>query len=342
MKTKVIVMKTKISVIVPVYNTEEYIGNCVESVLMQTYADFELILIDDGSSDKSWEICQAICKKDHRIRLIQQEHKGVSAARNIGMNAAEGKYLFFLDSDDVIHPQLLEGLYNLQEENHSVITSAGWNESMDDFNKKSESWKTKAEFIWKSAHLDGEKAIKYCLIRDMEISLCGIGGKMILHKAAENIRFDEDLTHSEDTWFLYQLFVNGADVSVFCRKWYYYRQHEMCSARAFSLQACRSKYKVRCNMRACEISNGRMENVKFLQWIILSDIIEWYERGRKMQDDDLMKTVEEWINAEKTFWIFIRSRWWNKLDFYLGIYCYSFYRLIHLVLNVIKSELYRG
>ncbi len=104
----------KISVIIPVYNTKEYLEDCVNSVLEQTWTKIEVILIDDGSKDGSKELCEELCRRDNRIRLFPQEHKGGSAARNAGIEAAEGEYLFFLDSDDMIHPQLLEALYKLQ------------------------------------------------------------------------------------------------------------------------------------------------------------------------------------------------------------------------------------
>ena len=124
-------MAAEISVIIPVYNTEKYVEECIESVLAQTYTDFELILIDDGSEDNSREICREMGRKDDRIRLIQMEHRGVSAARNAGMDAAVGKYLFFLDSDDMIHPQLLEALYEVHEKNKKVILSERCYEFVD-------------------------------------------------------------------------------------------------------------------------------------------------------------------------------------------------------------------
>lgn len=89
------------SVIVPVYNVEKYLEECVDSVLNQTFADFELILVDDGSKDKSAEICDAYARKDSRVRVIHKENGGQSTARNEGVKAASGEYAIFLDSDDM-------------------------------------------------------------------------------------------------------------------------------------------------------------------------------------------------------------------------------------------------
>ena len=93
-------MAPKISVIVPVYNTEKFLHRCIDSVLAQTYTDFEMLLIDDGSKDSSGVICETYAAKDTRIRVIHKENTGVSDTRNLGLDVARGKYLFFLDADD--------------------------------------------------------------------------------------------------------------------------------------------------------------------------------------------------------------------------------------------------
>ncbi len=98
----------QISVIIPVYKAEKHIEDCVQSVLEQSFGDFEIILVDDGSPDKSGELCDALAAKDNRIRVIHQQNAGVSAARNRGIKAAEGKYICFLDSDDRLQLNALE------------------------------------------------------------------------------------------------------------------------------------------------------------------------------------------------------------------------------------------
>lgn len=97
----------QISVIVPVYNVEEYIHRCVDSILNQTFRDIELILVDDGSPDNCGVICDEYARKDSRVTVIHQENGGLSAARNAGIAAAGGEYFCFVDSDDVIHPDCL-------------------------------------------------------------------------------------------------------------------------------------------------------------------------------------------------------------------------------------------
>lgn len=100
-----------ISVVVPVYNAEQYLHQCIDSILNQTFTDFELILVDDGSQDNSGAICDQYAEKDNRIIVIHQENKGQAAARNVAISKAKGEWIHFVDSDDLIHPQMLEILY---------------------------------------------------------------------------------------------------------------------------------------------------------------------------------------------------------------------------------------
>ena len=107
-----------ISVIIPVYNVEEYLHICINSILKQTYKDFEIICIDDASTDSSLEIVEYFAKKDSRVKVIKNEkNRGLGPSRNVGMNAAQGKYIIFLDSDDWYSFDTLEKLYNESEKN---------------------------------------------------------------------------------------------------------------------------------------------------------------------------------------------------------------------------------
>lgn len=108
-------MAPKVSVIVPVYNVETYLYACLDSLLSQTFTDFEVLCVNDGSTDNSLLILQEYAKKDPRIRVITQENQGLSMARNNGVKQARGKYIYFLDSDDIIHPQLLEICWTMAE-----------------------------------------------------------------------------------------------------------------------------------------------------------------------------------------------------------------------------------
>ena len=113
----------KVSVIMPVYNADDYIVEAIETVLSQTLRDFELICVDDGSTDKSVEIIKSFAKKDDRVKLFEMSHIGVSTARNKGLLKSQGEYVIFLDADDFYEDTLLEKLYNAAKENNLDIVA---------------------------------------------------------------------------------------------------------------------------------------------------------------------------------------------------------------------------
>lgn len=116
----------KISIVVPIYNSEKYLCNCIDSILCQSFDDFELILVDDGSTDSSASICDNYEKLDNRVNVIHKTNGGVSKARNTGIDVASGKFICFIDSDDSINSDYLEKLY-LAYENDIDLSIVGYN-----------------------------------------------------------------------------------------------------------------------------------------------------------------------------------------------------------------------
>lgn len=116
-------MQRKVSIIIPIYNVEKYLERCIQSVLVQTYGDFELILINDGSTDRSDSICKKFQERDSRIVYFRQENAGVSCARNRGIDLASGCFITFVDADDWLDPNFLEKLLIAQEQHGADLTS---------------------------------------------------------------------------------------------------------------------------------------------------------------------------------------------------------------------------
>lgn len=114
----------EVSIIVPVYNVEKYVCDCIDSILSQTYQCFELILVDDGSADKSGEICDSYQKEHQNIKVLHQDNQGQAAARNNGVKLSEAEWILFIDSDDIIHPQLLEFLMRAAKESKADISAS--------------------------------------------------------------------------------------------------------------------------------------------------------------------------------------------------------------------------
>ena len=128
----------KISVIVPIYNVENYIHRCIDSILAQTFTDFELILVDDGSPDNCGKICDEYAKKDSRINVIHKENGGLSSARNAGLDIASGDYIVFVDSDDYVEKELLETGVSILRKNSGVLVSFGFLTEGENNGKKKE------------------------------------------------------------------------------------------------------------------------------------------------------------------------------------------------------------
>ena len=125
-----------ISVIVPVYKVEPYIHRCVDSILQQSYRDFELVLVDDGSPDNCGSICDEYASRDSRVHVIHQENGGLSAARNAGIDwvfdNSDSQWITFVDSDDWVHPQMLEKLFDAAMEQNTLISICGFIETTGD------------------------------------------------------------------------------------------------------------------------------------------------------------------------------------------------------------------
>lgn len=116
----------KISIIMPVYGVEDYVGKAIESIQAQTLIDWEFFCVDDGTKDRSGEICDEYAAKDPRIIVIHKENGGAPSARNMAIDRAKGKYMYFMDSDDWAEPTMLEDMYNLAEKNNSQLVVSGY------------------------------------------------------------------------------------------------------------------------------------------------------------------------------------------------------------------------
>lgn len=125
-------MKSSISIIIPIYNASKYLNRCLDSIIGQSYSNWECILIDDGSVDDSGRICDEYVKKDHRFRVIHKENGGVSTARNVGINDSEGEWLYFCDADDELLSDGLETLIHAFSKSGSDLIFGGYIECNED------------------------------------------------------------------------------------------------------------------------------------------------------------------------------------------------------------------
>ena len=204
-------MTPLISVIIPVYNTEKYLKQCVESVLGQSYQSFEMILIDDGSTDFSGKICDEYSNQDKRIQVIHKSNGGQSSARNKGLDLAKGKYIYFLDSDDYLFDTLLEKLVNTAEENNADVVFFEAQSFVDDEeNKLYKNIEKYYEYIRKNEYEKcGTQKQLLKLYSNQEYFVCTplhFYKKDYLDK--NNIRFKEGIIH-EDNLFCAMVYLNN-------------------------------------------------------------------------------------------------------------------------------------
>lgn len=188
-----------ISIIVPVYNTEQYLPQCIDSILSQSYADFELLLIDDGSTDGSGTICDAYAQKDKRVRVFHKENGGVSSARNLGLEKAGGEWICFVDSDDELMPNGLQVMVDGISDEVSMVI-AGYI-ICDDNGTITYSIDKRVSCI-----IDIEKAVKE-LFAPSDYYYQGYICSKLLKRSVicrNNIGFSEDVFFNEDRLFLMQ------------------------------------------------------------------------------------------------------------------------------------------
>lgn len=196
-------MSALISIIVPVYNVEDYLQECLESISIQTYPDFECILVNDGSTDKSVIICEKYCEKDIRFHLLHQDNKGTSAARNMGLDAAMGEYILFVDSDDFLFPEALQIAWQeLSTSPHDLIM-------FDNIRAASsrDMLLTNTEMVNSQNtryYLDRDEALKGLLdSRDTIYQV--VWNKLYTRQSIGDIRF-KNVTYAEDLIFNYEVF----------------------------------------------------------------------------------------------------------------------------------------
>lgn len=211
----------KISVIIPVYNVNSYLKTSIESVIAQSYKNLEIIIIDDGSTDGSGEICDEYAGCDDRIRVIHQENAGLSAARNVGINNSTGKYLFFCDSDDYVLENALEKLIIKLKKDHSDIVACGFANFQRDGLSGKESAKTFTDEhfgLW-----SGHESVIQMMRSD---SLCSVAwNKLYKREVFDGIRFPSGIIN-EDEATIYRVLYRAKLVSYLPDVLYMYRQRE--------------------------------------------------------------------------------------------------------------------
>ncbi len=239
-----------ISIITPVFKVEKYLNKCIDSILAQSFHDWELILVDDGSPDDSGKICDKYAEKDERIRCIHKQNGGVSSARNLGVDIAEGEFITFVDSDDYIGPTYLQdfidnkdydliltGLTRYSNENEQKLFG---NEEVcyADLVKFIKDWKEtfdKSKLTIGGLSFVAAKAIRASIIKD------------------NNIRFNQEMILGEDTCMVFDCLRYSQNVKIIRGNNYYYYQPPAAHTYQFDLNQC---------IRHCQIYTEKVREIE--------------------------------------------------------------------------------
>ena len=232
----------KISIIVPVYKVEEYLPRCIDSILAQTFTDFELILIDDGSPDNCGKICDEYARKDDRIKVFHIENGGVSNARNTGIDEAMGEYISFVDSDDVIHPQYYEIMLKNVEDADIVYC---------------EYKKFTNECVFeKIDNCEIEVFNGNDIFSNPILSFYNVWNKIIRKSLLDNHRFNINIKNAEDSLFAFDLLTKCNKVVYVKHKMYGYFIRQTGAVGSIDIAGRKNVVKVCKHILEISIANG--------------------------------------------------------------------------------------
>lgn len=204
--------KKRVSIIIPAYNVEQYITRCLQSTIIQTYPEVEIVVIDDGSTDRTWDIIQEFCKADERIIGFKQNNCGVSTARNAGIDNSTGDYCVFLDSDDWLEANTIEYLLKLQSEHKKYFICASAYYAL--FNSDNNIIKRRQKKPSENLLVDLNEAMNN--IGTNKYNLRSACYKLFAKERISNIRFDEEIYHGEDGLFVFRYLSNNKDLLGLC------------------------------------------------------------------------------------------------------------------------------
>lgn len=316
----------KISVIIPVYNSEKYLSKCLESVLKQTYKNIEIILIDDGSTDESGLICDDYSNKDERIRVIHTENVGVSHARNVGLENATGDLISFIDSDDELENNMFEVLVNIKQKYNADMSHCGY-KRVDEF----------GNFI---KNVCGTHAV---LIQDNVETITnmlggvyftgGLWNKLYSYSVVKNIRFAEELKNNEDILFNVLAIQNCRKIVFIDECKYIYYEHTLsaCNTINKEKQIADSLKATELMMKNC--CNEKLRKIYFQRYF--SQKLNLYKNivaeGNSKAD---RKSLKEWIKRNHEGML---NGFKSKLNYMILMYFPHIYILIYKLYTLIRK-----
>jgi len=237
-------MNDKISIVVPVFNTESHLTKCLTSILSQTHSNIEVLLINDGSTDKSGTICDEFANNDSRVKVFHKENGGVSSAKNIGLNHSTGDYVGFVDSDDWIASDMYEVLLSALKFSKADISVARYYKTNEDDDELSEV----VNMHQINNPVSTKDMVLYPLMRDFYLGFCGyMCNKLFSARLFEQGKmcFREDIRYGEDVLLYTQIVLSNNCTGVYVDKpLYYYLQRNTAASKSRSVEFRKNILKV--------------------------------------------------------------------------------------------------
>ncbi len=251
----------KISIIVPVYKVERYLKRCIDSIINQSFVDWECILVDDGSPDNSGRICEEYAGKDSRFKVFHQVNAGVSAARNKGISEAKGEWIVFVDSDDWIEKDMITEMFNCAIINRADVVLCGFMIT----DAKNKEIKIAPKFGW----LDMPKDFVWYL----QSPWAKLFNRTIIHQ--NNIHFPEGIVLAEDLFFTFQMYINVKRIYGLNNAFYNYFQDKESAAHLITEEKINDEVKV-----VKMIENELKNNGLTTKWLDFLDNKKNYVRDK--------------------------------------------------------------
>lgn len=308
-----------ISIIVPVYKVEKYLPKCIESILAQTYQDIELILIDDGSPDGCPRICDEYAAKDSRIKVIHQKNSGVSAARNAGLEIAQGEYIGFVDPDDFVDSDMYGTMLKALIDSNSDLAICGYDYYDEDYNIDA-----KRQYAVRENEEITQKELMHRM-SDMPPTVRHVTWNKLFKKQNITWRFDEKLHSSEDLLFLEEYCLK-VDKAVIVHKPFYKNLVRQGSATHGGLRLCDLADSFEVHNKMYEDIVGLYPDLKKHSLAFLLDVcaLKYNEAKRKAglgnaSDEQSLAQMRKYIKKRARQAVFDGEIYWKTRIYYLMI-----------------------
>lgn len=337
-------MNKFISIIIPMYNLEAYISDCVRSVLEQTYPYFEVLLIDDGSEDHTWEQCIKMQEQDNRIRLFRQDRKGVSCARNKGMDEARGEYLVFLDGDDMLHPAFLEEMLKRACQTGADMVGCNYFTIPTEKVQKEISRNFRDGFSGQWISMSAEQ-VRDSFYKSSHWGLNMVTCKLIkrgLIEANEKMhRFVPGVSLGEDTLFMYELVQKGFHLELTNVRAYLYRMHGESATHTWESYINKEKdpFFVHKKLRDQAYEDGKVKYAEKWERSYLSALRAKYHRAKRDNQKEVCVRLREEARQAMKSPYFNKSKILYSLTFYNSPLCWMCSLISRILRKLMRGKI---